>query len=128
MASVSARSAAAGSAWTGGRGGGAEGAVAAASAIAASTAQTVTGIVGTAGIVSRACYPRRVAGQLLVVATPLGNLDDISPRALAVLREATAIACEDTRRTAKLLARYAIERPLLSCHRFNERSRLEPIL
>jgi 16S rRNA (cytidine1402-2'-O)-methyltransferase len=66
--------------------------------------------------------------MLFVVATPLGNLDDISPRALSTLRSVELIACEDTRRTAKLLARYAIETPLLSCHRFNENQRLEPVL
>lgn len=67
-------------------------------------------------------------GTLYVVATPLGNLDDLSPRALETLRRVDVIACEDTRRTGKLLARYAIERPVISCHRFNERQRLEPVL
>jgi len=69
-----------------------------------------------------------VTGKLFVVATPLGNLDDLSPRALETLRSVRAVACEDTRRTARLLARYEVEVPTLSCHRFNERSRLEPIL
>jgi 16S rRNA (cytidine1402-2'-O)-methyltransferase len=67
-------------------------------------------------------------GTLFVVATPLGNLDDLSPRALSTLRSVAAIACEDTRRTARLLARYNVEVPTVSCHRFNERQRLEPIL
>lgn len=67
-------------------------------------------------------------GTLFVVATPLGHLDDLSPRALATLRSVDAIACEDTRRTAKLLARFEVAVPLVSCHRFNERRRLEPIL
>ena len=74
------------------------------------------------------CYSRRVSGKLFVVATPLGNLEDLSPRALEVLRTADCIACEDTRRTARLLARYEVTTPTLSCHRFNERERLEPIL
>ena len=69
-----------------------------------------------------------VPGTLFVVATPLGNLDDLSPRALETLSRVKAVACEDTRRTAKLLARHGIEVPTLSCHRFNERARLEPIL
>jgi 16S rRNA (cytidine1402-2'-O)-methyltransferase len=69
-----------------------------------------------------------VAGTLHVVATPLGNLEDASPRALRALREADAIACEDTRRTSHLLARFGIERPTLSLHAFNERERLEPVL
>lgn len=68
-------------------------------------------------------------GTLFVVATPLGNLDDITPRALDALRRAAIVACEDTRRTQGLLTRFGI-RPgrLLSCHKFNERARLEPIL
>lgn len=69
-----------------------------------------------------------VAGTLFVVATPLGNLDDLSPRALATLRSASCIACEDTRRTAKLLSRYGVKRPMLSCHRFNERRQTVRIL
>jgi 16S rRNA (cytidine1402-2'-O)-methyltransferase len=66
--------------------------------------------------------------MLLVVATPLGNLEDISPRALEALRTADLVACEDTRRTAKLLARHGIEVPTLSCHRFNETRRIESLL
>lgn len=55
-------------------------------------------------------------GTLSVVATPIGNLGDITLRALSVLKEADAIACEDTRVTAKLLARYDIQKPLLVYH------------
>jgi len=69
-----------------------------------------------------------VSGTLFVVATPLGNLEDLSPRALRTLSGVAAIACEDTRRTARLLARHTIDVPMLSCHRFNERQRLEPVL
>jgi 16S rRNA (cytidine1402-2'-O)-methyltransferase len=69
-----------------------------------------------------------VPGKLYVIATPLGNLDDLSPRAVTALRGADCIACEDTRRTAKLLAHYGIKVPTLSCHRFNERARLDAIL
>lgn len=69
-----------------------------------------------------------MTGTLYVVATPIGNLDDLSPRALRVLRQAARIACEDTRRTARLLGRHGIETPTVSCHRFNERSRVEPVL
>ncbi len=67
-------------------------------------------------------------GRLFVVATPIGNLDDLSPRALNALRSVRLIACEDTRRTAKLLARYGVEVPTVSCHKFNEQARIEPIL
>lgn len=55
-------------------------------------------------------------GTLSIVATPIGNLADITLRALDTLRAADAIACEDTRVTAKLLARYGIEKPLLIFH------------
>jgi len=67
-------------------------------------------------------------GTLFVVATPLGNLDDLSPRALQTLRAVDVVACEDTRRTARLLARFDVDVATVSCHRFNERQRLEPIL
>lgn len=69
-----------------------------------------------------------VAGKLYVVATPLGNLEDLSPRAAETLRSADRVLCEDTRRTAKLLAHHGITTPRISCHRFNEKKRLEPIL
>src|SRR5256885_1108608 len=59
-------------------------------------------------------------GTLFVVATPIGNLEDITARALRVLREADVIAAEDTRRTAHLLARYAITTPTISLHEHNE--------
>jgi len=55
-------------------------------------------------------------GTLSVVATPIGNLGDITLRALQTLKDADAIACEDTRVTAKLLARYDIQKPLLVYH------------
>lgn len=66
-------------------------------------------------------------GLLSVVATPIGNLGDITLRAIEALREADAIACEDTRVTAKLLRRYGIERPLVAYHEHNARS-VEPKL
>jgi 16S rRNA (cytidine1402-2'-O)-methyltransferase len=61
-------------------------------------------------------------GTLYVVATPIGNLADASPRALATLREADLLACEDTRTTRTLLARHGIERPALALHAHNERA------
>lgn len=60
-------------------------------------------------------------GILHVVATPIGNLADASPRSLEILRAADLIACEDTRVTSGLLARHAIERPLFALHEHNER-------
>jgi len=59
-------------------------------------------------------------GTLFVVATPIGNLDDITLRALRVLRDASVIAAEDTRRTAQLLARHGIATPTTSLHEHNE--------
>src|ERR1700752_1884004 len=67
-------------------------------------------------------------GTLFVVATPIGNLEDITLRALRSLREADVIAAEDTRRTAKLLAHHAIATPTLSFHRPNPRSRLPQLI
>jgi len=61
-----------------------------------------------------------MSGTLFVVATPIGNLEDITVRALRVLREVSVIAAEDTRRTAHLLARHAITTPSTSLHEHNE--------
>jgi 16S rRNA (cytidine1402-2'-O)-methyltransferase len=61
-----------------------------------------------------------MSGTLFVVATPIGNLEDITVRALRVLREVAVIAAEDTRRTARLLARHAIATPTTSLHEHNE--------
>jgi 16S rRNA (cytidine1402-2'-O)-methyltransferase len=63
-------------------------------------------------------------GTLHVVATPIGNLEDITLRALRVLREVDLIAAEDTRRTAKLLAHHGISTPTLSFHEHNTRGRV----
>ncbi len=64
---------------------------------------------------------------LLVVPTPIGNLEDITLRALRYLREADLVACEDTRRTGRLLAHYEIKNKLISLHEHNE-ERLSPEL
>jgi len=69
-----------------------------------------------------------MSGTLFLVASPIGNLEDITLRALRVLREADVIAAEDTRRTAKLLAHYAISTPTISFHEHNTRSRLPQLL
>ena len=62
-------------------------------------------------------------GTLYVVATPIGNLEDVSERALATLRAVDRIAAEDTRRTGKLLAHYGIDKPLTSYHDAAERKK-----
>lgn len=67
-------------------------------------------------------------GVLYVVATPIGNLEDITLRALHVLREADLIACEDTRHTRKLLDHYEISRPVLSYHEHNEQERARELV
>ena len=67
-------------------------------------------------------------GTLHVVATPIGNLEDITLRALRVLREVAVIAAEDTRRTGKLLAHYGIATPTISYHEHNSRARMPRIL
>jgi 16S rRNA (cytidine1402-2'-O)-methyltransferase len=67
-------------------------------------------------------------GTLFVVATPIGNLEDITARAIRVLREAAIIAAEDTRRTAHLLARYAIATPTTSLHAHNEHSKSRALI
>lgn len=62
-----------------------------------------------------------VAGSLYVVATPIGNLDDISARALKLLREVSLIAAEDTRHSQRLMQHFGIFTPLAACHEHNER-------
>lgn len=67
-------------------------------------------------------------GTLYLVATPIGNLEDISARALRVLREVDLIAAEDTRQTRKLLQHYDIQTPTISYHEHSKRGKLERIL
>lgn len=69
-----------------------------------------------------------LAAGLYLVATPIGNLSDITLRALAVLRGVDRIACEDTRQTQKLLNHFAISTSTVSCHEHNERQRAEELV
>lgn len=68
------------------------------------------------------------AGALYVVATPIGNMGDISLRALLVLDLVDAIACEDTRNTGQLLKRYGVSKPLIATHQHNEAEASEKII
>ncbi len=67
--------------------------------------------------------PQAAVGRLVVCPTPIGNLEDVTPRVLAALAEADVVACEDTRHTRTLLDRYGLAAPLLSLHEHNERAR-----
>ena len=62
-------------------------------------------------------------GILYVVATPIGNLEDVTLRALRILREVSLVAAEDTRRTSKLLQHYSISTPATSLHAHNEHAK-----
>ena len=69
-----------------------------------------------------------MSGTLFVVATPIGNLEDVTLRALRVLREVDLIAAEDTRRTARLLAHHGISTPSVSFHQHNVRVRIPQLM
>jgi 16S rRNA (cytidine1402-2'-O)-methyltransferase len=69
-----------------------------------------------------------VAGRLIVCPTPIGNLEDVTLRVLAALREADVVACEDTRRTRVLLDRYGVSAKLVSYHEHNERARADELV
>ena len=69
-----------------------------------------------------------MVGTLYVVSTPIGNLEDLTLRALRILKEVDIVACEDTRHTRILLAHYGIVKPLLSYHEQNERQRTAELL
>ncbi|MCZ2154887.1 MAG: hypothetical protein LC114_13480, partial [Bryobacterales bacterium] len=71
----------------------------------------------------RAAGGHHVGGVLSIVSTPIGNLEDITLRAVRVLREASIIACEDTRHTRKLLEHLGIAARTVSYHEHNEASR-----
>jgi len=69
-----------------------------------------------------------MAGKLYVVGTPIGNLEDLSPRALRVLRECDLVAAEDTRHTGHLLTRFELRKPMVSYHQFSEAKRTAEFL
>jgi len=67
-------------------------------------------------------------GKLYVVATPIGNLNDMTKRAIEVLENVDIILCEDTRHSLKLLNHYHIKKRLISYHKFNEEQRTKEII
>ena len=69
-----------------------------------------------------------LSNHLYIVSTPIGNLDDITLRALDVLKQSDIILCEDTRRSIKLLNHYKIKKKLISYHKFNEKKKLAEII
>lgn len=69
-----------------------------------------------------------MAGQLYVVATPIGNLDDMTFRAVEVLKSVSLIAVEDTRQSAPLLKHYQIDTPMTACHEHNETEKIQQLL
>jgi len=67
-------------------------------------------------------------GILYIIATPIGNLEDITLRALRILKEVNLVACEDTRVTSKLLSHYSISKPLVSLHQHSGKGQFEKII
>src|SRR2546422_1750632 len=74
------------------------------------------------------CSPPLTPGTLYLVATPIGNLEDVTSRALRTLKECDVVAAEDTRHTGQLLKHFGISKPLLSYFQFNEAKRSEQII
>lgn len=71
---------------------------------------------------------KEMSGKVVVVSSPIGNLEDISPRAVSALAAADVVACEDTRRSGRLLAHLGLKKRLISLHEHNERKRLPQLV
>lgn len=85
-------------------------------------------ILANAAIMEAVTKQNYPVATLYVVATPIGNVCDISLRALHLLSIADAVACEDTRNTAQLMTRYGLHKPLISAHQHNEREVADKII
>lgn len=83
---------------------------------------------GEGAVIRRRIKNKKVTVLVYFVATPIGNLKDITLRALEVLRSADVIFCEDTRHSVRLLDAYEIKKPLVACHKFNELAAAEKII
>jgi 16S rRNA (cytidine1402-2'-O)-methyltransferase len=84
--------------------------------------------IATLPVLSETANQTYPIATLYVVATPIGNVTDISLRALHVLSLADAVACEDTRNTAQLLTRFGLHKPLIAAHQHNEREAAETLI
>jgi 16S rRNA (cytidine1402-2'-O)-methyltransferase len=85
-------------------------------------------MLGNCGFEDLQMTETKGSGVLYVVATPIGNLEDCTYRAIRILRECDLIACEDTRQTQKLLDHYGIKKPAISYHEHNEAQRAEELV
>lgn len=90
--------------------------------------QSAPGLAAIASLMQETAHQVYPPSALYVVATPIGNIADISLRALHVLSIADAVACEDTRNTAHLLTRYGLSKTLIAAHQHNEREVAEKLI
>lgn len=100
----------------------------AAATVTSAAAPATPAAIATLPIMTEAAQQVYPSATLYVVATPIGNVTDISLRALHLLTLVNAVACEDTRNTGHLLTRFGISRPLIAAHQHNEREVAETLI